>query len=269
MHIAFDNSNRLRRNAYCFEYSGVSFKLVQNGRTKYADVLLTLVPIRDDAAEQRAYSAAAEFLSALSWQNASRVALQACGGVGVRDGFLLRDAKCRIFTFRQVAFGGLAGGYAISTLPKVETDDQRTALALYREARSSNKTWLAFLLFWQVLEVGGRIQPRAWIDKQVRAYPRKIHVPADNIRGLGLGTRKLGDYLENDCRHAIAHIRRTPGERALLVDVRADNVRMAISARVIECFAAHYIREVLGLSSRVHLVRGAAGRFPAFRTEEP
>ena len=140
LHIAFGNSHRLRRRSYLFEYAGVRFKLIQNDPRRWADVLLTIVPTHDAAAEQTAYSAAAEFLSALSWQNGSLTALQVAGGAGIGADQQLRDARCRVFAFPRVPFIGRIGGCSISPLPEVETEEQRTGLALFREARSSNTT---------------------------------------------------------------------------------------------------------------------------------
>ena len=100
MHIHFDNSSRLKRRVYYFQYNRVRFKLIQNNPAKWSDVLMSLVPINDEAAEQRAYAAAGEFLSALAWQNNSWVAIEhAVGGRGVRDGFTLRQARCSMYEF--------------------------------------------------------------------------------------------------------------------------------------------------------------------------
>ena len=69
MHIAFDNSLRLKNKIYYFEYKSVRFKLIQNNPRKWSDVLLTIVSIDDKKEKQKAYSTAGEFLSALSWKN--------------------------------------------------------------------------------------------------------------------------------------------------------------------------------------------------------
>ncbi len=145
MHIAFDNSHRLKRQVYYLEYQGVRFKLIQNNPRKWADVLLTLVPSDDEVAQERAYAAAGEFLSALSWENSSRVALQQAGGMGVPSGYPLRRARCRVFVFPQIPYGGNLVGYRLSVIPAIESEAQRKALTLFREARSSNKVWLSFL----------------------------------------------------------------------------------------------------------------------------
>jgi hypothetical protein len=262
MHIAFDNSRRLERRVYYLEYRGVRFKLIQNDPRKWSDVLLTLVPSHDRAGQQQAYTAAAEFLSALAWQNGSRVTLENAGGMGVPEGYTLRQARCRIFTFPQIPFGGHVRGFGLSVIPHIETDAQRVALTLFREARSSNKVWLSFLFYWQVMEVGGD-DPVTWINR-VYYKQSKVHVRQEDLRKLPLRGRRLGEYLQEDCRHAIAHIRRKPGGTPLQFDVGDENLRLAISSRVVEQFAEHYIRAVLALSKRLHLVRSRGRGFPRY-----
>jgi hypothetical protein len=158
------------------------------------------------------------------------------------------------------------GGYDLLAIPDIETPQQRLALALHREALSSNKTWLAFLLFWQVLEVGGNGDPVGWINKMHRR--EVIPVGKDDLAYLGLRGRSLGQYLLDDCRDAIAHIRRKPGRRALEVDTLGDYTRMLVSTGLISRFATHHVKEVLGLKKQLWLVRVGGKGFPVFRSEE-
>jgi len=266
MHITFDNSRRLGRNVYYFEYNGVRFKLIQNHPRKWSDVLLTIVDSRDSLAEQRVYAAAGEFLSALSWTNSARVALQHSGGVGIPAGFRLRQAKCRIFTFPEIPYGGQSIGYGISPIPVIDTNEQRLAMALLREALSSNKSFLSFLFYWQVMEIGNN-DPVGWINKMYYRRPAGIHLLNQDVSALPLGGRRLGEYLQDDCRHAIAHIRRRPGRRPLMFDVGAEDKRIVVSTRVVEEFARHYIKKVLGLGGMMYLVRMRGRGFPVFVDE--
>ena len=73
MHIGFDNSARLSRGVYYFEYKGVRYKLIQNNIRRWCDVLLTILTTYDKKSVDHRYRTASEFLSALSWQNNSRV----------------------------------------------------------------------------------------------------------------------------------------------------------------------------------------------------
>jgi hypothetical protein len=87
MQIGFDNSSRLYKKRYYFEYKGIRFKLIQNNFRKWCDVLLTIIPDHDKKAENQAYMIASEFLSALSWQNNSLAKVQQLGGIGIPETF--------------------------------------------------------------------------------------------------------------------------------------------------------------------------------------
>ena len=262
MHFCFDNARRLKRTTYYLQYRGVRFKLIQNNPRKWSDVLLTLVQQNDKDAQARAFAAAGEFLSALSWQNSSPISVRNAGGFGVRDSVRLRQARCRVFSPPRQAFMTNSVGYDITRLPSVETDRQRIALTLIREALSSNKDLLSFLFYWQVLEVGGD-NPVRWINKMYHKQSR-VRVSQHERAILDLKGRRLGESLQDDCRHAIAHIRRRAGKRALKFDVSEENRRNAVSTNVIERFAKLYVKDTLDLCQVVTLVRKGGRGFPTY-----
>ncbi len=101
-----------------------------------------------------------------------------------------------------------------------------------------------------------------WINHQY-SKARKVSLPA-GLHPLPLGGRRIGAYLEDDCRHAIAHIRRRPGKTPLRFDVGDENKRMGISTAIVERFAAYYIRHDLGLSKKLYLVRRKGKGFPTY-----
>lgn len=209
MHIAFDNPFRLLRNVYYFEYKGVRFKLVQNNPRKWADVVLTIVNSYDSPAAQHAFSTAGEFASALGWVNKVGIPVRHIGGPGVRAIFRLRQARCNTFVFPEIAFRGMHVGYSMSRIAKITDDHQRIGLTLFREAHSANKVLLSLLLYWQILEI--RDDAVGWTNKVMRTQPRALHRVREYLQQLPLKGRRLGEYLQEDCRHAIAHIRRKPG----------------------------------------------------------
>src|SRR5216684_5642407 len=115
MHIAFDNGRRLSRNVHYFAYKGVRFKLIQNNPRRWSDVLLTIIrEVDDSAAKQLAFSAAGEFLSALSWHNVSPNGFRHIGGPGIGARFPLRSAQCRTFDFPRLPYQGEDPGGHIS-----------------------------------------------------------------------------------------------------------------------------------------------------------
>jgi len=262
MHIAFDSSMRLKRRVYYFEYKGIQFKLMQNNPIKYTDMLLSIVPTDNKSERQRVYATAAEFLSALSWGNKTHISLENVGGVGVTFGYSLKKCKCRMFVFPKTPFKGKHIEFGISQIPAIENDNQKAALILFREAMSSNKLWLSFLLYWQILEVCGGT-PTVWINREY--YEKnKVFIPHDKIQQLSLGGKKLGEYLYDDCRNAIAHIRRSQGRRAIRLDMLDDNLRIRLSTDVIKCFAEHFIISELKLNKNLYLVKKDRLSFPKY-----
>lgn len=269
MHIGFDNSHRLCKNVYYFEYKGIRYKLIQNNIRKWCDVLLTIIPdVSDKKAQNQAYIVASEFLSALSWANSSLVALKSLGGMSVPHDYQLRTAKCRVFSFPKVPFTGNIVGYNILKIPKIETEEQRTALILFREAFSSNNDYLAFLFFWQVLETE-KGNASEWINEAYKNNRNKIHLYKEDINNLPLKGKSLGHYLYDDCRNVIGHImRKGGGKTRLKLDTPEENIRISRSTNIIRGFAQFYIIDKLKLHKKMYLVRKNRKSFPVFVDEE-
>jgi hypothetical protein len=268
IHIGFDNTHRLSNDVYYFEYKGIRFKLIQNNIRKWCDVLLTIIPdFNDKKAKDEVYIKASEFLSALSWENNSLVKLQNLGGMGIPHNFHLRKAKCRMYSFPQVPFQGHIIGSDIIRIPEIETEEQRDALILFREASSSNNYYLSFLFFWQILEIGGN-EPIGWIDKTYHKNRNRIRLTNDELERIPLSGKSFGRYFYDDCRNAIAHIfTRRSGRKKLKIDTPDENTRIAISTRAIKEFARFYIIDKLKLQKHMYLVRRGGG-FPTYANDE-
>lgn len=270
MNIRFDNSARLQRNVYYFEYKGIRFKLIQNNIRKWCDILLTIIPGRNNVVEEnRAYIAASEFLSALSRENNSLAKLGPAGGRGIPENYQLRKAKCSIWTFPRVPFSGYAVGYDICRIPQVENEEQRDALFLFREGSACNNDYLSFLFFWQIMEIGtGR--PIEWINKTYKENRNKIRLPNSQFERLNLNGKRLGKYF-HDYRVAIAHIftlYNNKKDLRLKLDSPAENVKIANSTWVIREFARLYIKGKLELEKSMYLLRKHGKGFPVYVTEE-
>jgi len=262
MEVSFDSSHRLRKKRYLFSYGGTDFKLVQDNPRRHADHLLSVLPTDDDASRQRVFAIASEFLSALSWETGGRVAVWPAGGRGWRDDAQLADAEPCMYTFPRIPFGGNTIGYDLWRVPHISTNEQRRALALLREARAANSVYLAFLFYWQVMEVSGG-HADAIINRAWRRHRNQVRLDPADVDRLALAGRSLGDYLREDCRHAIAHVTRRPGRRALDLDRLEERTRFEISTRVAGAFAEHFIREHLNLGD-LWLARPRSGGVPAF-----
>lgn len=264
MEMCFDNSSRLVRKRYLFEYRGVRFKLVQDNPRRRADHLLTIVPSVDSPDRETAFRIGCEFVSALAWHNRARAAIWEAGLMSWPDNMSVWRARPIFFDFPSITSGGYSIGYDIARIPHIQTEDQRIALGLFRAAGASNSHFLAFLFYWQVLEVGGG-DPIGCIDRTLRKHRSRL-LPFD-LEGLPLGTRSLGHYLYEDCRNAVAHLKRKLGLKRLDLDKVEERGRFARSTGVIRIFAEDYIRFRLGLKEVVHLVKPRRGGFPRFLSE--
>jgi hypothetical protein len=262
LHISFDNSGRLTERSYLFQYHGVQFKLVQDNPRERADSLLTIVPKNDANACDYAYSVAAEFLSALAWQHRVSITLRELGRryPTVPN---INDIEPSLSDFPRLPYWIYTTGYELARIPKIE-NAQKIALGLFREANSSNNDFLSFLFFWQVLETGANADPVGFINKTLIKLRPKLGLTKFELAELPLSDKKLGNYLLDNCRDAVAHIRRTPGEVTLDVDNREDRLRMAVSKQVIKAFAKLYIQEILQLKKTLHLKRFKSEDIPVF-----
>lgn len=268
MHIGFDISAKFWKNIFYFEYKGIRYKLIQINNKKYCDVLLTVTPdINDQKTIDNAYKVASEYVSALSWELNTFAKVQYLGGWGCNSPFNLKSAKCSTFGFHEIPFRGYIGKCDITRLPEVENEQQRNALILFREAKSANNDYLAFMFYWQILEIKCK-DPIGWIDKVHRKYKNKRYIYNENIQRLPLKGKTLGYYLK-DSRDAIAHLfSRYKGKRIIEVDTPDDNTIISNSRIVIENFTMFYIENELNLKKRVYLVRKNGKGFPVYVNED-
>jgi len=265
MHIGFDNSAKLWKNVFYFEYKGIRYKLIQNNSNKYCDVLLTV--ISDENSTElisNAYLIASEFISALSWQLNSFAKVKYLGGWGRSKNFILKSAKCCSFSFHEIAFCGEIKNSDILSIPEIENDEQRKALIVFREANSANNDYLSFLFFWQILEINHG-DPINWINKVYRKNRNKLWISKDDINEISLKGRKLGNYLYDDFRNAIAHLfKRKYGEKRVEIDTLDDNILIYRGRNIIKAFARFYIENELKLKKKLYLVRKGGKGFPIY-----
>jgi hypothetical protein len=269
IHIGFDNSAKLWKNVFYFEYKGIRYKLIQNNSNKYCDVLLTVIPDENNIKLiNNAYLIASEFISALSWELNSTAKVKYLGGIGRPINLNLRRAKCSSFSFHEIAFYGESVNNDISSIPEIENNEQRDALVLFREAKSTNNDYLSFLFFWQILEIN-RNDPISWINKIYRKNRNKLRISIDSIKALPLNDRKLGNYFYDDFRNAISHLFKRPkGKRKIKIDTPNDNNLISRGRWIIEEFTRFYIENELKLQKKLYLVRKGGKGFPIYLNKE-
>ncbi len=196
------------------------------------------------------------------------MALRETGSITWPDDYSIRRAKPFNRTFPEIPYGSAILGYDLTRVPNVSTPEQRGALAIYREANASNNSYLAFLFFWQVLEVGGG-KASGFVDEALAGqYGRLQFNVRDLLAALApIQDQSIGDYLFDSCRSAIAHLKRFPWKRALNLDELEERSRIAASVDLVKELARHYIRNVLGLAEFLTLSRPRNGGFPVFATQ--
>lgn len=262
VHFSLTNHARLDRSNYLLEYGGVQFKLVQERGWKWADHLLTIIPELSPQAEQNVFYAAQELVNLLSWQFRSPMQLSEAGGRSCLKGTRLSQVRPSIRTFPEIPFGGNFVNNSPSIIPVVDTEQQKLALGLFREARAANNDYLAFLFFWHVIETGRETGAEV-VDRISKA--NRLALARDDIAKLSLGDCSLGEHLKENVRNAIAHIRRWSGRKPLELSNLAQRNEMAIAARVARRIAEAYIEHDLGVGQRrMYLMRKGRSGFPVY-----
>lgn len=257
VHIPFTNTSRLVKPTHLFSYKGQAFKITRTRKSGYADNLLTIVENEKDIAH--AAKTAAEFFSALAWETQGNIHFG--NPTWARNGRIrdLKSAQACIFDFARIPPGREIGGYSISHIPHIENETQRLALALYREAGAANNDYLQFLFYWQILSLGTARKPREAANKALKDIKDKTW-----IGRLELNGKTIGDYFRDDCRDAIAHVTRNPGETTIDFDDPADRKRISLSVKAVKTFAHHDIKERLALKKTLHLFKEKPGSIPAY-----
>jgi len=274
MHIGFDNSEFLWKNIFYFEYKGIKFKFIQDKRKKWSNVLITIIKGWENSEEEnRAYSIASEYLSALAWENNSvmKVWPSRNYGAGISEDFQLSKARRVFFEFPKSPFYGYMNGCGFQRIPKIENEKQKDALILYREARSTNNDYLSFLFFWQILEIGYKGGPTNWINKVWRNNQVEIRNSIkEDIEEIPMGEKKIGEYLYHDFRTAIVHLNTLRnGINKIKIDSLDDAIRIMRGRRVIQEFTRFYIENELNIrKKRLYLVRKTKNSFPVYLDEK-
>jgi hypothetical protein len=179
----------------------------------------------------------------------------------------ISNAKQSSFTFPRIPTRGLSRNHSIGKIPLIKEGYQRRALMLYREANASNNDFLSFIFFWQILETRNTSAIN-YVNNTYRKKRSAFAYIERHIESLPLNGRKLGDYLLNDCRHAIAHIRRRRNKNSLNVDCLAERERFWNSLIVAKAFAEHYIKYAIDLNESLILVRKHNNTIPFYEKKE-
>lgn len=262
LHFSLTNHARLDRPTYLLEYRGIQFKLVQERGWKWADHLLTIIPDNSPQAKQHVFEIGQELVNLLSWELRSPMQLSEAGARSCHPGTRLTQVRPSIRTFPEIPFLGNFVHNSPSIIPAIDTEQQKLALGLFREARASNNDYLAFLFYWHVIETGQ--ESGAEVVNRILATKQMAFVRED-IAKLSLGKCGLGEHLQENVRNAIAHIRRWSGRKPLELSNLAERNEITIAARVARGVAEAFIEQDLGVGKRrLYLMRKGRSGFPAY-----
>lgn len=262
LHLALSNHARLDRPSYLMEYRGVQFKLVQERGWKWADHLLTIIPDISPQSRQYAFQVGQELINLLSWELRSPMQLSEAGARSCHQGTRLSKIRPSMRTFPEIPFRGNYVNNSPSIIPAADTEHQRLALGLFREACASNNDYLAFLFYWHVIETGHE-KGEEIVDRL--SSNKKIELVHHDIAKLSLGGRSLGEHLKENVRNAIAHIRRWSGRQPLELSNLEQRNEMAIAARIVRSIAEEYIKHDLNVGKQnLFLMRKGRNGFPTY-----
>ena len=208
-YICFDSPSIFRNNLY-FNYEGIDFKLIK-GTKKYQDILCCIIDVETGSGPsknkaRKVQEIALRFLSCLSWElNIGITTNSSYGGAGwSKDRGGLTSVKRLSMIPRTLIRNRRVRD--IVKLPKIDDKYKANALNLFREAKASNSLYCKFLCYWKILEIhnfkGGK--SIEWINETIK-HNTWILERAHFNKAI-LNNKKIGNYLKDECRHAIAHV---------------------------------------------------------------
>jgi hypothetical protein len=120
---------------------------------------------------------------------------------------------------------------------------EKALLALFREALNSRSVFYAFLNYWKVIELvfPKKVLRLAWVDREAGLLTLE-HARVQEI----LSTKnRVSDYLDHDCRSAIAHVFRKP---SVDPDSGEDFVRLSQDLPIVRTLAKTAMKTIPALA---------------------
>lgn len=257
LNLSIDCSMIFEVDRLVFTYEDVTFLYRSRFSNLYGDGLTAIVD-DTESAKTEAVRKAVDWANALSFNCHGYATVSLAGGGPVDDSTTLSGIYGHDLAFRTGPRGHRSLGHGINVISDIQTSEQRRALQIYNLGMSAGDRYSAFLFFWQVLDVKQKAKQSKyppevdWID----SLPPKFFRPVENdVCNLKLGTTCLGQYLFDNARSAVAHLRREPG-RGVELDFASlsDALRMGHCVRIARHLAEHKIRADFNLTQRRYLV---------------
>jgi hypothetical protein len=278
--IHLESYYKLARRSLVFRFMGRDFKLLRGRKRKglrfgsklvrvgtERDCLLTIIRDHDQHEWNEAVRVALIYLGCVSWENRALIGYRPGGGHGFKDEWRTEIRKAFRANVTERRLPAITHYLRVEHLPCPQSPEHLAAIGLYREGMESESPFYKVLCFWNILSVTGRGTSaiEGWIDAAVKH--RRSRLILDGERELVASTPRIGYYLADSCRNAIAHIRRNkPLDPAIDPNSPSDHQRMAIAARLLEGLARVYVEEDLGMKETLSLYRFGARAVPEYLT---
>lgn len=242
--VSFESRTNDTRELIEGEYDGLRlFVKPLPPEDKHADRIAVLM---ESFEEIDSYGARVNrFLSAMSWRD--RRGYETLGLSATAD----RGAGPIFNVFiPRVRRGMVMGPYRFEGLPHLTTDEQRLALALYRDALCCNNAFYQFLSFFKIINLrhphGG--EQVAWIKSALpRVGSRRANV-LGRLSELSLREADIGEYLYRQNRCAIAHAGYSTNEPIRDPDDPADFREVKQDLDLMQDLAELFVSEELGIT---------------------
>jgi hypothetical protein len=177
-----------------------------------------------------------QFMSALAWVERNHVTETTTGGGSVPMGVSTKNMARHVNPHFRVDY-----------LPEPNSEKQRLALALYREAVGVNSVPYAVLGFFKILNVvfGKGAEQERWINETLPAMEN--YSARERLEQLRASGEDVGRYLYESGRCAVAHAYSSP-----VVDPESprDLRRLRADLPLIRALAEYAIEHDLGVKSR-------------------
>lgn len=188
--------------------------------------------------------------SAIAWQEGQKLEI-----VGFMGGSLPRSMG---IARNNAVTEYLDGEY----LPVPEDENARAALAFFREGMSLDNPFYSFLSFYKAFTVAVPDGPKrgAWMNEHRDSL--NVKDAKDRLDELESEGVEVGDYIYEQCRHAIAHADREPFVNP---DDTDDHYRLAKDLPLMRNYARVAIEESFGIKNTMTIYREHLHELEGFR----
>ncbi len=271
MQVNFDSYWMLAKPSCVFRFRNREYRMLrgkgpQNRKEK--DCILTILTNYDKEEESKIYRDIMIYYGCLSWEYHTPIIVGGGGGYGNSKKVSIRSVRRVDVSKRDLPIG--VHYLSIGRIPYVYTKDQEDAIGLYREAIASGSPFYKFLCLWNILNIPSRKSNlvKRWINDTTEKKKDKIF-PNNHINGLKAKKRDIADYLDEECRDAVSHVRRDSPQRTHIDpnDIN-DRFRIATSAYFLENLARLYIVDELKLDTAQFLFQFKNKSIPEYLTDK-